>query len=164
MGKTCLRTDFINAVERKDISLLRTYVANEIRSDPTFQHSICDECVEYAATHGVDITEPFHLNLSEEPTPTDTSKWDKLLFQDKVEYLRLNFAYYERIPELKEISRVAYAAERKTEPTADIEAASFKDAPPGRRSVRKKSSPTVLAGLIAAVVIIAAIIAFFLRK
>lgn len=164
MSSTNLSKQFTNAVAEKNIPYLRSYIASEIRADPMFKKNICDECMAYIRGKGLDITEPFRLDISEEPTPNERSKWDKRLFLGKVEYLRLNFAYDKRIAELKEIGKVAYASEAEPEVKADGQKTTFKVAPKGRRSKKQKTSPALVIGVIAAVAAIAAIIAFFLRK
>lgn len=128
--------EFIDAVNKNDIPYLRTFIASEIRVDPAFNQAKCDDCMSYIREHGLNITEAFKLNVSEAPTPTNQNEWTKDLFHKKVEYLRLNFAYDERVSELREISRVAYADQIKKETPIS----SFKEAPKGRRSNTKKTS------------------------
>ena len=154
--------EFIEAVEKKDISYLRSFIASTIRVDPAFNKAKCDDCMDYIKEHGLDITEVFKLNASEAPTPTNPSEWTKDLFHDKVEYLRLNFAYNERVGELKKIGRTAYADQIKKENPKQ----SFTEAPKGRRSNTQKTSlkasPLMIFGAItAAVAVIVAIVLLF---
>lgn len=71
--------------------------------------------MDYLEKSGIDITEPFRLNVSEKTTPEDQNEWTEALYFRKVEYLRLNFAYRERVPELREISKVVFAKRIKEE-------------------------------------------------
>ena len=155
---TNMRQEFISAAERKDIPYLRSYIASEIINDPTFKKSLCDECMEYLANCGLDITESYQLDSIETPTPTDESLWDKRLFLSKVEFLRTNFAYERRIKELRKIGPVAYA-EDVVEETPN-----FTAAPKGRRSEKKNSSLAAVIGTVAAVAAIIAVIALLMKK
>ena len=157
--------EFIEAVDKNDVSYLRSFIASTIRVDPAFNKAKCDDCMSYIREHGLDITEAFKLNASESPTPTNHSEWTKDLFHKKVEYLRLNFAYDERVGELKEISRVAYADQIKKE----VSKPSFTEAPKGRRSNTKKTSPVttsplMIVGAIAAVVAVIVAIVLLFKK
>lgn len=153
-----LRQEFISATQKEDVPYLRSFIASEIINDPTFKKGVCDECMSYLKSNGVNITVPYELNTTEEPTPTDKSMWDKRLFLRKVEYLRKNFAYEERIGELREIGKVAYYEEPVSEK------ANFEEAPKGRRSEKKNSSLAAIFGAIAAVAAIIAVIAVLLKK
>lgn len=154
-----LQQVFIDAAQRKDIPYLRSFITSEIIYDPTFDKSICDDCMEYLAKCGLDITESFKLDSTEKPTPTDRSMWDKDLFLDKVEFLRTNFAYKERIDELRNIGRVAYADEIIEEKNEN-----FVEAPRGRRSEKKNASLAAMIGAVTAVAAIIAVIAMLIKK
>lgn len=155
---TNMRQEFITAAQKNDAPYLRSFIASEIINDPTFKRGVCDDCMTYLKTNGVDITVPYELNTTEEPTPTDKTKWDKRLFLRKVEYLRKNFAYDERIGELREIGKVAYHDESASEK------ANFVEAPKGQRSEKKNTSLAALIGAIAAVAAIIAVIVLLLKK
>lgn len=163
MKKYDFQPEFIEAVENNDVSYLRSFIASTIRVDPAFNDAECDDCMSYIQEHGLNITEAFKLNASESPTPVNQSEWTKDLFHDKVEYLRLNFAYDERVGELKRIGRVAYADKIKK----DTSKLSFTEAPKGRRSSTKKTSPVttsplmIFGAIAAAVAVIVAIVLLF---
>lgn len=157
--------EFIEAVEKKDVPYLRSFIASTIRVDPAFNKAKCDDCMSYIKEHGLDITEVFKLNASETPTPTNPSEWTQDLFHDKVEYLRLNFAYNERVGELKKIGRTAYADQIKQE----VPKQSFTEAPKGRRSSTQKTSPVkasplMIFGTVAAVVAVIVAIVLLFKK
>lgn len=116
--------------------------------------------MEYIKEHSISITEPFKKNINEREVPANSSEWTKELFQDKVEDLRQNFAYDERVGELKKIGRVAYADQIKKETSTP----SFKEAPTGRRSNAKKTSPLMIFGTIVAVVAVIVAIIFLFKK
>lgn len=155
--------EFIEAVEKKDVSYLRSFIASTIRVDPAFNKARCDDCMAYIQEHAINITEPFKKNINERDVPTNPSEWTKELFQDKVEDLRQNFAYTERIGELKKIGRVAYADQIKSEAPKQ----SFTEAPKGRRSSTQKTSPvktsplTIFGAVAAVVAVIVAIVLLF---
>lgn len=157
--------EFIDAVSNNDVPYLRTFIASEIRVDPAFNKSKCDDCMEYIRERGINITEPLKRNINEREVPTDSSQWTKELFHDKVEDLRQNFAYSERIDEIKKVGRVAYADKIKKEAPKP----SFAEAPKGRRSSTKKTSPVttsplVIFGAIAAAVAVIVAIVLLCRK
>ena len=165
MNNHDFQPEFIEAVEKKDVSYLRSFIASTIRVDPAFNKAKCNDCMSYIKEHGLDITEAFKLNASEEITPSDPSMWTKDLFYDKVEYFRLNFAYDERVSELKKIGRVAYADQIKKE----VPNPSFSEAPKGRRSNTKKTShvmtsPLMIFGAIAAATAVIVAIVFLFKK
>lgn len=153
-----MKPEFTSAVEKEDIPYLRSYIASTIINDPTFNKGTCDNCMAYLNANNLDITEPYELNITEEPTPTDKSLWDKRLFLRKVEYLRKNFAYEKRIGEIREIGRVVYADESAEQK------ANFEDAPKGRRSDKKNSSLAMIIGAVVAIATIIAIITFLVKK
>lgn len=155
---TNMRQEFISAAQRKDVPYLRSFIASEIINDPTFKKSTCDECMEYLANCGLDITEPYQLDSIEAPTPTDKSLWDKRLFLGKVEFLRTNFAYEKRIKELREIGPVVYAEDLAEEKP------NFTEAPKGRRSEKKNSSLATMIGVVAAIAAVVAAIALLMKK
>ena len=153
--------EFIEAVEKKDISYLRSFIASTIRVDPAFNKAKCDDCMDYIKERGLDITEDFKLDAVEAPTPTNPSEWNKELFHKKVEYLRRNFAYTERVGELKKIGRVVYADQIKKEAPKQ----SFTEAPQGRRSSTPKTSPLTTSPLmifVAVAAVVAVIVAIVL--
>lgn len=154
------QTEFIEAVDKEDIPYLRSFIASTIRVDPTFNKAKCEDCMEYIKEHSISITEPFKKNVNEREVPANSSEWTKELFQDKVEDLRQNFAYNERIGELKKIGRVAYADQIKKETSKP----SFKEAPTGRRSSAKKTSPLMIFGTIVAVAAVIVAIIFLFKK
>lgn len=157
MMRKKVNQEFIEAAARRDIPYLRSHITAEIQTDPLFKSGACDECMAYLSGIGLDITEPYCLDSVEAPTPTDKNQWDKRLFFGKVEFLRRNFAYEKRVSELKEIGKHAFADEIE-------ESATFEEAPKGRRSEKKKTSPVAIIGVIAAVAAIVALIAFLLKK
>lgn len=153
-----MRPEFIAAMQKEDKPYLRAFIASEIINDPTFKRGYCDDCMAYLKTNGVDITIPYELNITEEPTPADKASWDKGLFLRKVEYLRKNFAYDKRIAELREIGKVAYAEELAGEQV------NFNKAPKGRRSEKKNPSIAATIGVVAAVAAIIAVIAMLVKR
>lgn len=155
---TNMRQEFIAATQRNDVPYLRSFIASEIINDPTFKKGVCDECMDYLAKCGLDITEPYQLDSIEAPTPTDKSLWDKRLFLGKVEFLRTNFAYEKRIKELREIGPVAYAEDLVEEKP------NFTEAPKGRRSEKKNSSLATVIGAVAAIAAIIAVIALLVKR
>ena len=131
-----MNPEFISAAENKDIPFLRAYIASTIRNDPTFR--TCRDCMNYLKENGIDITESYKMNITEEPIPEDKSLWDERLFLRKVEYLRKNFAYDERKRELYKIAKVVY--EKEIEEIKE----NFDVAPRGCGSETKKTSPVLL--------------------
>lgn len=143
---------FVDAAENGDISTLRNYVAESIQIDPLFEDSICEDCMAYLKGKGVDITEPLHKTAIEPLVPQDHSLWKKELFHEKVECLRQNFAYDERIPEIKEIGKEVYGKKSVNSPTAQVE-------------IKKcKVSPFAIAGIVAAIVAVIGLIIWILKK
>lgn len=157
--KTNLSQTFLSAVQRKDIPYLRSIITSRIIDDPTFKECICDDYMSYLANSGLDITEPYQLNLIEEITPTDPDKWSKDLFLDKVEFLRTNFAYEKRIKELKQIGPAVYAKD-----VTENQQPNFSKAPKGRRSEKKNPSLAAMIGVVAAVAAIIAVIAMLVKR
>lgn len=153
-----MREEFISAAKDKDIPALRSFVTFEIINDPTFKKKRCDECMEYLKNQGINITEEYQMDSVEEPTPTDKSMWDKRLFLKKVEFLRRNFAYDDRIKELREIGPVVYAGEM------DDEEPNFSKAPKGQRSGKKNTSLAMIIGAIAAAAAIIALIVALVKR
>ena len=98
------------------------------------------------------------MDSVEEPTPTDKSMWDKRLFLKKVEFLRRNFAYDDRIKELREIGPVVYAGEM------DDEEPNFSKAPKGQWSGKKNTSLAMIIGAIVAAAAIIALIAALVKR
>lgn len=152
--------EFIDAVSNNDVPYLRTFIASEIRVDPAFNKSKCDDCMKYIRERGINITEPLKRNINEREVPADSSQWTKELFHDKVEDLRQNFAYSERIGEIKKVGRVAYADKIKKEAPKP----SFAEAPKGRRSSTEKTSPLMIFGAIAAAVVVIVAIVLLFKK
>lgn len=144
---------FLDAVKAKEITKIRSYIISEIKDDKCFEGNEVESCVKYVLEQGVDIFEPYAPTPCETDVPDDTSKWDAKLFFDKVEDLRLNFAYQERIPQIMKIGCTVF------EPSTQ---ASFETAPESHRSVSKKTwLPLVL---IAGGITIAILIVILLLK
>ena len=146
-----VKPEFISAAKNGDIPFLRSYIASTIRNDPSLR--TCREHMRYLNENGIDITEEYQLNITEEDIPTDESLWDERLFLKEVEYLRKNFAYEKRMKTIYKISRVIYAKEIE-----EIKE-NFDVAPRGCGSEAKKTSPVLL---IAVGVIIVLMILFLL--
>lgn len=166
MKNTTFANEFLSAVEKKDLPYIKAYIASVILNDPRFEQAKCHDYMDYVRSHNLNITEPFKLNVSENVTPTDKSKWDKGLFRRKVEYLRLNFAYDERIKELEQIGKVAFekpaddeASVKKTNNNTEC----FSNAPKRGRS-KKKASPFAILGVIAAIAAIVTAIMIIVKR
>lgn len=157
--------EFVEAVESGDKQGIKSYITSQIKNDPTFKNGNCHKYMEYVKEKGIDIIEPFKLNASEEPTPTDKSKWTKELFYGKIEYLRLNFAYDDRIKEIEQIGKIAYTeAEKQKNTTKKKEStkANFPQAPQRSQSAKKSASPFPMIGaIVATVAVVASIVAIF---
>lgn len=154
-----LKEKFISAAKEENIPYLRSFITSEIINDPTFKNGDCHECMAYLKSKGIDITVPYELNPSEEDTPVNKELWTKNLFLRKVEYLRRNFAYDERIDDLRNIGRVAYADEIVEEKKGN-----FAEAPKGCRSEKKNTSLAAMIGAVTAVAAIIAVIAMLIKK
>ena len=169
MENQAFREDFYEAIEKKDIPYLRAYIAAKIRNDQKFERNACDDCMRFLKEKGLDITEKFKLNVSEKEAPTDQALWTEKLFYDKVEYLRLNFAYDERVPELREIGRTVYGKE-KSEKGSNLSAETSRKNMTASKTVEesqrgsRQTSPFAIVGAIAAIVAIIGLIVFLLKK
>lgn len=143
-----MKPEFIQAVEDKDIYTIRSYITSEIIEDPTFCRNNLKECMDFIYKNGVDIFEKYEPTACETDVPDDISKWNRDLFYNKVEDLLHNFAFNERIVDIKKIGRHVYQH-------------SFQEAPEIHRSGKKiKWIPiTVGAAIALAVVTLVIVIA-----
>ena len=142
--------EYKNAVAEKDMIRIRSHIANVIKSDPNFNTSNVKEHVEYALSKGVDLFEKYEKTPCETPVPEDEDRWDKRLFYDKIEDLRLNFAYNERIEQIRKIGRKVYQND------------SFSEAPEDHRSEPKNKVVPVAVG-ITVLAILAVVLVLVLR-
>ena len=144
--------EFLNAIENKDLTYLRAYITEGILLDPCFEKNDCQHCMDFLKEKGIDITEPFQLNANESPTPQNKAEWNKDLFFYKVTYLRRNFAYDKRIPEIKDIGKEVYGKESVSKPIIQ------------NQSENRNMSPFAIAGIVAAIVAVIGLIIWILKK
>lgn len=142
--------DYIKAVAEKNVGRVRSYIASAIRSDPTFSTGVVREYVDYAVQNGIALFETYEKTPCEMPVPENEELWDRRLFYGKVEDLRLNFAYRERIGQIKRIGRKVYG----TTP--------FTEAPKNHRSKGKNKVVLLVAGL-ALLAVVAVVLYLSLR-
>lgn len=166
MNNVKLWPEFIESVEKGDIQGVKSYITSQIMNDPTFRNADCHKYVEYALEKGIDIIEPYKMNASEEHLPTDKKEWDKGLFYDKVEDLRLNFAYYDRIKEIEQLGKVAFAEDDTTvnKTVQNSNTKTFHQAPQRSGSPKKKTSHLPTIGVIAAAAIVVAAVVVIFKK
>lgn len=159
-----MEQNFVFMADEKDIKGLRNYISSWFGLCPTLRGNKCDKYMNYLEKVGIDITEPYRMNISEAPTPKDQSQWTEALYFRKVEYLRLNFAYKERVPELKEISKVVFAEQiAEEEKRAARESGNFQKAPQKQRSKKKANIPNSLVLTVLATVAIIGVITLLIN-
>lgn len=128
--------EYIAAVAEKDLTRIRSHITNAIKADPTFSTTKVNQYVEYALNKGVILFEPYAKTPCETPIPENEAQWDQRLFYDKVEDLRLNFAYNERIELIRKIGQKVYRDD------------SFIEAPEDHRSETKNKVVPLVVGAV----------------
>lgn len=128
--------EYITAVSEGNITRIRSHIANVIKADPTFSTNQVNQYVEYALSRGITLFEPYAKTPCETPVPENEAQWDQRLFYDKVEDLRLNFAYNERIELIRKIGQKVYQED------------SFIEAPEDHRSEEKNKVVPLAVGMV----------------
>ena len=111
--------EYITAVSEKDIPRIRSHITNAIKADPTFNTTKVSQYVEYALSKGVMLFEPYAKTPCETVVPENEAEWDQRLFYDKIEDLRLNFAFNERIEQIRKIGQKVYRDDSFSEAPED---------------------------------------------
>ena len=136
-----MNQEYRNAVATGDIVAIRSYITSAIMADPTFATAEVKHYVQYAINHGIELFEPFAKTPCETPVPENEAQWDQRLFYDKVEDLRLNFAYSERIEQIRKIGQKVYQDD------------SFTEAPEDHRSEEKNKVIPLAVGMVLLVIL-----------
>lgn len=144
-----MNQEYINAVAKGDLVKIRSYITSAIMSDPTFSTRAAQQRVDYALKNGIALFETYAKTPCETAIPEDEAQWDQRLFYDKIEDLRLNFAYNERIDQIRKIGQRVYQDD------------SFTEAPVDHRSLKNKVVPLAV-GLALLIVLVTAI--YLVRK
>ena len=144
-----MNQEYINAVAKGDLVKIRSYITSAIMSDPTFSTRAAQQRVDYALKNGIALFETYAKTPCETAIPEDEAQWDQRLFYDKIEDLRLNFAYNERIDQIRKIGQSVYQDD------------SFTEAPVDHRSLKNKVVPLAV-GLALLIVLVTAI--YLVRK
>ena len=152
-----MKPEFIQAVKEKDVYTVRSYITSEIIEDPTFANKNLEECLDYVRVNNVDIFEEYNLTPCETEVPDDVSKWDRDLFYNKVEDLLHNFAYNERIVDIKRIGKHVYSVLLKEEGHQ-----AFQEAPEIHRSGKKIKWLPIIIG-VAVLEVVATVIAILMK-
>ena len=102
---------YSNAIQNKDIGVLRALLTGIIGSDPTFATTEFDEAKRYIddqsmAIYGekLEITEAYKIQEDE----VEEAEWDEKYFQMNLVWLRDNFNLDNRLPKIKEIGQFVY--------------------------------------------------------
>ena len=144
-----MNQEYINAVAKGDLVKIRSYITSAIMSDPTFSTRAAQQRVDYALKNGIALFETYAKTPCETAIPEDEAQWEQRLFYDKIEDLRLNFAYNERIDQIRKIGQRVYQDD------------SFTEAPVDHRSLKNKVVPLAV-GLALLIVLVTAI--YLVRK
>lgn len=148
-----MKQDFIEAVNDKHIEKIQSYLISEMIEDPTFSTDHLPECLDYVKSNGVDIFVKYEPTPCETAIPEAPEQWDKKLFFDKLEDLRLNFAYEERIDAIKKIGKKAFEDSKN-----------FEEAPEIHRSREKTKWFPILIGAVVTVIMVAMVITVVVRQ
>ena len=97
---------FINAVERKDIYYLKSYITSEMMNDPSMKTA--DKLMRYIRENNVDIEEEYKKDSIETELSNNKNDWTKKDFFEQVEHLRNNFAWNKRRPIIGAIAKVVF--------------------------------------------------------
>lgn len=146
-----MNQEYINAVATSDIVKIRSYITSAIMADPAFTTKKAIQYVEYAIKNGVALIEPYAKTPCETIVPENEEQWDQRLFYDKIEDLRLNFAYKERIGEIQKIGKKVFG-----------ERDSFTEAPEDHRSESKNKVVPLAVGI--ALLVVLALTLYLLLK
>lgn len=114
-----MNQEYINVVAKGDIVKIRSHITSAIMSDPTFSTRTAQQYVDYALNNGIMLFEPYAKTPCEMPVPENEEQWDRRLFYGKIEDLRLNFAYKERIEQIRKIGQKVYRDDSFTEAPED---------------------------------------------
>lgn len=144
-----MNQEYVNVVSKGDIIKIRSHITSAIMSDPTFSTGIVKQYVDYALKNGISLFEPYEKTPCELTVPENEEQWDRHLFYGKIEDLRLNFAYNERIEQIQKIGQKVYQND------------SFTDAPKDHRSKSKNKVVPLLAGIAVLAVVAVVIYLFF---
>ena len=145
-----MNQEYINVVAKGDIVKIRSHITSAIMSDPTFSTRTAQQYVDYALNNGIMLFEPYAKTPCEMPVPENEEQWDRRLFYGKIEDLRLNFAYKERIEQIRKIGQKVYRDD------------SFTEAPEDHRSEPKNKVVPLVVG--ATLLVVLAVVLCFLLK
>ena len=145
-----MNQEYINVVAKGDLVRIRSHITSEIMSDPTFSTKKVQQYIDYALSHGIKLFEPYAKTPCEMPVPENEEQWDRRLFYGKIEDLRLNFAYNERIELIRKIGQKVYRDD------------SFTEAPKDHRSTPKNKVVPLVVG--AALLVALAMVMYLLLK
>jgi hypothetical protein len=142
-----MKQAFIEAVGERYVEKIQSYIISEIIEDPTFSNKNLQECLDYVKANGINIFVEYEDTPCETTVPENPKFWDKKLFFDKLEDLRLNFAYSERIATIKKIGEVAF-----------VKNENFEEAPPSHGSENKiKWLPIIIGAVVVLAVVVTVI-------
>ena len=145
-----MNQEYINVVAKGDLVRIRSHITSAIMSDPTFSTKTVQQYIDYALSNGIMLFEPYAKTPCEMPVPENEEQWDRRLFYGKIEDLRLNFAYNERIDQIRKIGQKVYKDD------------SFTEAPEDHRSEPKNKVVPLVVG--ATLLVVLAVVLCFLLK
>lgn len=141
-----MNQEYIKVVAAGDLTKIRSYITSSIMADPTFATKEATQYVEYALSKGIALFESYAKTPCETPVPESEDLWDQRLFYDKIEDLRLNFAYKERIGQIRKIGQKVYRDD------------SFTEAPEDHRSEEKNKVVPLIAGIAVLAILVVVLI------
>ena len=143
-----LSREFVEAVEKNDLTLVRVMIKNSLVSDPTFNEF--NELISYAEKNIAELYEEH----DGDGFVTDSSSWDKSYMNKQLNNLMYNFSK-ERIKHLKKVCGAVYSDRIKSRTSKILSEEKPEIKVTGTRSIAKTA---VVGGVGVAVV------GFFLEK
>ncbi len=161
MGDTDLGSGFYDAVARRDISELRNRIVEEIQYGYRLGKNKSDACMQYLKSMGIDICEPYEKKAGEQEVPEKQEQWTKELFYNKVEALRHNFAYEQRMRDIRRIGDVVFKKEQAGSSKETAEPSFFPETP---KRAGNRTSPGLVLGILIVIVILLIVILLAVRR
>lgn len=110
---------FEKSVEDGDISAIKTGLVNYIHFDPMFKTADFKNALDYVKNKNINIEVPYEKEI-DEYVFEDKKDWNRQYFFLLTEWLRLNFAVEKRVPHIREVGRVVFKEQLKSNQESNI--------------------------------------------